>query len=91
MGRSSTTKCIEGYNCSIFAYGQTGAGKTFTMMGLGHDNPNAYQKRGLVPRTLEFLFENIAREVTEEKAEYLITCTFLEIYNEQIIDLVDVW
>lgn len=35
-------KCLEGYNCSIFAYGQTGAGKTFTMMGVGHDHPMAY-------------------------------------------------
>ena len=52
VGKNSIIKCLEGYNCSIFAYGQTGAGKTFTMMGVGYENPMTYQKRGLIPRTL---------------------------------------
>ena len=48
-----------GYNCTIFAYGQTGAGKTFTMMGVNPENKNYHELRGLVPRTLEYLFDNI--------------------------------
>lgn len=57
MGLNSTAHCLEGYNCSIFAYGQTGSGKTFTMMGVGQEDPKAFEKRGLVPRTLEHLFQ----------------------------------
>ena len=41
-----------GYNCTIFAYGQTGAGKTFTMMGVNPESREYHELRGLIPRTL---------------------------------------
>ena len=41
-----------GYNCTIFAYGQTGAGKTYTMMGANPEARDFFEQRGLVPRTL---------------------------------------
>lgn len=77
-----------GYNCTIFAYGQTGAGKTYTMMGVNFESDHYHEKRGLIPRTLEFLFECIDRE-RENGVHFIIRCSFLEIYNEQIIDLLN--
>ena len=48
-----------GYNCTIFAYGQTGAGKTYTMMGVNSERNDFLEDRGLIPRTLEYIFECI--------------------------------
>lgn len=59
------------------------------MMGINYEDAAYFEKRGLIPRTLEYLFECIDKEVVELRSEYLVKCTFLEIYNEQIIDLVD--
>jgi hypothetical protein len=42
----------SGYNCTIFAYGQTGAGKTYTMMGVSFDDEQYEEHRGLIPRTI---------------------------------------
>ncbi|KAK4263065.1 hypothetical protein QN277_028541 [Acacia crassicarpa] len=69
---------LDGYNVCIFAYGQTGTGKTFTMEG-------TEQNRGVNYRTLEHLFE-IAKERSETFA-YEINVSVLEVYNEQIRDL----
>ena len=49
---SVVESAMEGYNGTVFAYGQTGAGKTFTMMGVNYEDSSSYQKRGLIPRTL---------------------------------------
>ena len=57
-------------------------------MGVGSESSKSYEKRGLIPRTLEYLFGSVDKEMVEEKTEYLIVCRFLEIYNENIIDLV---
>jgi len=71
----------KGYNSTIFAYGQTGAGKTFTMLG------KSDEQRGLQPRVFEHIFKELLKF---ESAR--VKCTYLEIYNEQIIDLVrDFW
>jgi Cdc6-like AAA superfamily ATPase len=59
LGKKSTVYCLEGYNCTIFAYGQTGSGKTFTMMGVDPAHEQYHELRGLIPRTLEYLFESI--------------------------------
>ncbi|EOB12722.1 kinesin-like protein, partial [Nosema bombycis CQ1] len=67
------SKFIEGYNCSVLAYGQTGSGKTYTM-GISELDTS-----GIVPQSLEYLFRNL-----NEKS---LTCTFIEIYNEEVIDL----
>ena len=72
------TSVLDGYNVCIFAYGQTGTGKTFTMEGTD-------QNRGVNYRTLEQLFQ-IAKE-RSEKFMYNISVSVLEVYNEQIRDL----
>ena len=51
---------LEGINATIFAYGQTGSGKTFTITG----GPERYANRGLIPRSISFLFQNIAQRPT---------------------------
>lgn len=51
---------LEGINATIFAYGQTGSGKTFTITG----GPERYADRGLIPRSISFLFHSIAQRPT---------------------------
>ncbi|KAK8517415.1 hypothetical protein V6N13_127595 [Hibiscus sabdariffa] len=72
------TSVLDGYNVCIFAYGQTGTGKTFTMEGTD-------QNRGVNYRTLEQLFQ-IAKE-RSDSFMYNISVSVLEVYNEQIRDL----
>jgi hypothetical protein len=72
---------FEGYNGTIFAYGQTGCGKTFTMMG-DHKDPDL---RGVIPNTFSHIFGYISSEGQSKK--FLVRCSFLEIYNEEIRDL----
>ncbi|CAI9111414.1 OLC1v1011635C2 [Oldenlandia corymbosa var. corymbosa] len=74
------TSVLDGYNVCIFAYGQTGTGKTFTMEG-------TVAERGVNYRTLEELFK-ISRE-RSETSKYNISVSVLEVYNEQIRDLLD--
>merc|ERR1719150_2371920 len=71
---------LEGYNGTIFAYGQTGCGKSFSMQGI---NDPATQ-RGIIPRAFEQIFEAID---TSENMKYLVHASYLEIYNEEIRDL----
>lgn len=71
---------LEGYNGTIFAYGQTGTGKTFTMEG--KDEPTAL--RGIIPRTFEQIFFGIEQHPDRQ---FLVRVSFLEIYNEEIHDL----
>jgi centromeric protein E len=68
---------MEGFNAIIFACGQTASGKTFTLSG-NHDEP------GIIPRTMKDVFAFIRRTPTRE---YLLRCSYLEIYNETIHDL----
>lgn len=71
---------LEGYNGTIFAYGQTGCGKSFSMQGIT-DPPT---QRGIIPRAFEHIFENIQ---VAENVKYLVRASYLEIYNEEIRDL----
>ena len=71
---------LEGYNGTIFAYGQTGCGKSFSMQGI---NDPATQ-RGIIPRSFEHIFEAID---ASENMKYLVHASYLEIYNEDIRDL----
>lgn len=71
---------LEGYNCTVFAYGQTGTGKTYTMEGIATDK----ERRGIIPNSFEHIFNHIAR--TTDK-QYLVRASYLEIYQEQIRDL----
>eukprot|EP00904_Undaria_pinnatifida_P004353 jgi/Undpi1/13919/HiC_scaffold_9.g03570.m1 len=99
VGRPVTEACLEGYNGTIFCYGQTGSGKTFTTFGPGavmenHLNPSdpkSYALRGLVPRVLEYLYASIASQVANGKGKvsYSCKCSFYEIFNEKVFDLVD--
>ncbi|KAI9925810.1 kinesin motor protein cin8 [Aspergillus wentii] len=73
---------LAGYNCTIFAYGQTGTGKTYTMSGdmtdtLGILSDNA----GIIPRVLYSLFHKL------EDTESTVKCSFIELYNEDLRDL----
>ena len=79
-GKKAISSLIDGYSCSLVAYGQTGAGKTFTTIGLNND----YRFRGLIPRSISELFTQINAQT--EKS-FRIRITFIEIYNEVIHDL----
>ena len=71
---------MNGYNGTVFAYGQTGAGKTFTMTG----EPGDYKQRGVVPRAVHHIFHEMDMRVEKEK---VVRVSYLEIYNEQMYDL----
>jgi len=94
VGLPLVENCLSGFNSSIFAYGQTGSGKTYTMWGplsaLSGDSMGC--ERGLTPRVFEQLFSRIKEEQgkhRDKELKYNCTCSFLEIYNEQITDLLD--
>jgi len=97
MGQPIVDSCLEGYNGTIFAYGQTGSGKTYTIQGPGFDDvcltDQAEQDRGILPRSFDYIFnklEGLMEEETEEnKVEFLVRTSYLEIYNEQIMDLLN--
>ncbi|XP_042087649.1 kinesin-like protein KIFC3 isoform X5 [Ovis aries] len=72
------TSCIDGFNVCIFAYGQTGAGKTYTMEGTP-ENP------GINQRALRLLFSEVQEKASDW--EYTITVSAAEIYNEALRDL----
>lgn len=83
-----------GYNATVFAYGQTGAGKTFSVLGPSPEQiPNEKERntfRGLIPRIFEYIFSIIGKTKTEGPTiEYMLKCSYLEIYQEQIVDLLD--
>jgi kinesin family protein 3/17 len=73
---------LEGFNGTIFAYGQTGTGKTFTMEGV-NEPP---ELRGIIPRAFAQVFEMIAAR-GGENTEFLVRASYLEIYNEDVRDL----
>ncbi|XP_053109829.1 kinesin-like protein KIF21A isoform X8 [Hemicordylus capensis] len=86
--------CFEGYNATVFAYGQTGAGKTYTM-GTGFDVNIMEEEQGIIARAVKHLFKCV-----EEKKhgaikqglpppEFKVNAQFLELYNEEVLDLFD--
>ncbi|CAI0545219.1 unnamed protein product [Linum tenue] len=75
---------LEGYNCTIFAYGQTGTGKTYTMEGGARKKNGEFSvDAGVIPRAVEQIFKILEAQ----HAEYNMKVTFLELYNEEITDL----
>ncbi|AJW20539.1 Kar3p [Saccharomyces cerevisiae YJM451] len=68
---------LDGYNVCIFAYGQTGSGKTFTMLNPGD---------GIIPSTISHIF-NWINKLKTKGWDYKVNCEFIEIYNENIVDL----
>ncbi|XVF38949.1 hypothetical protein REPUB_Repub20aG0147000 [Reevesia pubescens] len=92
-GLPMVENCISGYNSCMFAYGQTGSGKTYTMMGEIYEvDGQLSEDCGITPRIFEYLFSRIRMEEESRKNEKLrfsCKCSFLEIYNEQITDLLE--
>ncbi|KAJ4954851.1 hypothetical protein NE237_011634 [Protea cynaroides] len=95
VGAPLVENCLAGFNSSIFAYGQTGSGKTYTIWGpanaLLEENLSGNQQ-GLTPRVFEKLFSRINEEQikhADKQLKYQCRCSLLEIYNEQITDLLD--
>ncbi|XP_062988937.1 kinesin-like protein KIF11 [Elgaria multicarinata webbii] len=80
---------LMGYNCTVFAYGQTGTGKTFTMEGERSPNEEYTWEEdplaGVIPRTLHQIFEKLA----ENGTEFSVKVSLLEIYNEELFDLLN--
>jgi len=81
VGDRVLQNALEGFNGTLFAYGQTGSGKSFSIMG-NESNP------GVIPRLINRLFEVVDSE-TREASEMRISVSFLEIYNEELKDLLD--
>ncbi|XP_068132403.1 kinesin-like protein KIF21A isoform X8 [Hyperolius riggenbachi] len=86
--------CFEGYNATVFAYGQTGSGKTYTM-GTGFDVNNTEEEQGIIPRAVKHLFKRIeekkqaALEQGLPPPDFKVNAQFLELYNEEVLDLFD--
>ncbi|XP_010505456.1 PREDICTED: kinesin-like protein KIN-12C [Camelina sativa] len=92
-GLPMVENCLSGYNSCVFAYGQTGSGKTYTMMGeISEVEGSLGEDCGVTARIFEYLFSRIKMEEEERRDENLkfsCKCSFLEIYNEQITDLLE--
>ncbi|CAE8611692.1 unnamed protein product [Polarella glacialis] len=81
LGAPILRKALQGFNTTIFAYGQTGSGKSHTMMGTAGDI-------GIIPRMSEELFFCVDRALEQAPdMKFLLTCSYLEIYNEVLNDL----
>lgn len=76
---------LEGFNSTLFVYGQTSSGKTHTMQG-----PDIYdsEMKGIIPRSIEYLFKGIKNSLVS--VEFLVKVSIFEIYMEKIRDLLDV-
>ncbi|CAJ0837022.1 14812_t:CDS:10, partial [Entrophospora sp. SA101] len=83
-------KLMEGYNATILAYGQTGSGKTYSM-GTAIDGANIPpDHQGIVPRAIYRLFEDLEKKkIKHPSYEYEVAVSFLELYNEDLIDLLN--
>ncbi|KAM4694240.1 kinesin-like protein KIF28 [Discoglossus pictus] len=79
LGKGVLNNAWQGYNATLLAYGQTGSGKSYSMIGYGAN-------RGIIPVVCEELFRAI-EDNQEENRRYQVTFSMLEIYNEQVTDL----
>eukprot|EP00930_Biecheleria_cincta_P002656 TRINITY_DN103658_c0_g1_i1.p1 TRINITY_DN103658_c0_g1~~TRINITY_DN103658_c0_g1_i1.p1 ORF type:complete len:593 (-),score=115.83 TRINITY_DN103658_c0_g1_i1:106-1884(-) len=76
---------LDGYRVAIFAYGQTGGGKTYTMDGPQVENA-APETRGVIPRTVDLIFQEVS-ELSHKGWNFSVNCTLLEVYNEGVYDI----
>jgi hypothetical protein len=99
--RGSLDDCFQGYNCTVFAYGQTGTGKTHTMLGIDfwqmaidQEDFDPYALResesswGTIPQAAQLLFSKI--KLLKESGKLVsaqVSCSYLELYNERLYDL----
>eukprot|EP00753_Platysulcus_tardus_P020392 PLAT8018.2.p1 GENE.PLAT8018.2~~PLAT8018.2.p1 ORF type:complete len:1234 (-),score=747.63 PLAT8018.2:64-3765(-) len=79
LGVDVLNNAWKGFNVSLFAYGQTGAGKSYSMVGYG-------PAKGVIPLSCEEIFKRIAKN-EDEDLTYKVECSMLEIYNEKVRDL----
>ncbi|XP_010254537.1 PREDICTED: kinesin-like protein KIN-4C [Nelumbo nucifera] len=75
---------FHGYNATVLAYGQTGSGKTYTM---GTNYTGEANSGGIIPKFMETIFSSV--ETMKEKIEFLIRVSFIEIFKEEVFDLLD--
>ncbi|KAJ1450975.1 P-loop containing nucleoside triphosphate hydrolase protein [Pelagophyceae sp. CCMP2097] len=80
LARDVVQDVVDGINGTIMTYGQTGSGKTFTMLG----DMNNYTHRGVAPRAIAQLFGEMGLRI---ETQFRVVCTYMEIYNERIFDL----
>ncbi|TRZ03735.1 hypothetical protein DNTS_009734, partial [Danionella cerebrum] len=83
IGKEMLQHAFEGYNVCIFAYGQTGAGKSYTMMGKQEEG-----QEGIIPQLCEDLFEKI-NDNNNEEMSYSVEVAYMEIYCERVRDLLN--
>ncbi|XP_074790087.1 kinesin-like protein KIF1B isoform X6 [Natator depressus] len=83
IGKEMLLHAFEGYNVCIFAYGQTGAGKSYTMMGKQEES-----QAGIIPQLCEELFEQI-NDNSNEEMSYSVEVSYMEIYCERVRDLLN--
>ncbi|CAO3612134.1 unnamed protein product [Cunninghamella echinulata] len=81
-------KYVDGFNATILAYGQTGSGKTFSM-GTALDGNIHTEQKGIVPRFIADLFEKLNTKHQGSEEGYQVYVSFLELYNEELIDLLN--
>jgi len=96
QAQHSVSAVMQGYNATIFAYGQTGTGKTHTMLGVDlaqlgrsgviESDRMAFEEggKGIIPRSVEAIFQHIAAHT---EMQYTVKCSYLEIYNDKVYDL----
>lgn len=92
VGASVGDACLSGYNGSIYVYGQTGSGKTHTMQGpvASLQSMHSDERRGIMCRLLDHIFGEVAkRHQAGGSIQYSCKCSYLEIYKEQITDLLE--
>ncbi|KAL1910835.1 Kinesin-related motor protein [Sporothrix stenoceras] len=78
---------LTGFNCTIFAYGQTGTGKTYTMSGdMSESLGLLTDAAGIIPRVLQALFNKL----NADESDSVVRCSFIELYNEELRDLLSV-
>ena len=93
VGEPTVASCFDGINATVLAFGQTASGKTWTMFGGGasrleHTLDDEADSDGLVPRLIRRVFQLIG-EADERAEHHRVRCSFFEIYNERIYDLLD--
>ncbi|XP_004295861.1 PREDICTED: kinesin-like protein KIN12B isoform X2 [Fragaria vesca subsp. vesca] len=95
VGVPLVRSALAGYNTSILSYGQSGSGKTYTLWGPPSamvEDSSSDSCQGIVPRMFQMLFAEIQKEQENSEGKqfnYQFRCSFLEVYNEQIGDLLD--
>eukprot|EP01084_Bolivina_argentea_P083210 150675_1 len=88
VGQPMVLSCLEGFNSTIFAYGQSGSGKTYTMFGPENsNNVNTIHQFGLIPRCFIYLFQKLKN--SNDLRDYKVTMQLMQIYKRDLLDLLN--